>query len=163
MIVEEAIKEFLKYDPETGELIWLVQRGGAQVGDVAGTLTRSRNSGDYLRVGIDGKRYGAHVLAWYLTYGEWPAQQLDHKNGDSCDNRLCNLRLATPVENAKNRGLNVLNTSGVAGVSVIGNGWQAYIAKQYLGYFENFEDAVAARRAAEDRLGYTEAQAERLS
>lgn len=45
-----------------------------------------------------------------------PGQKVDHINGDSLDNRLCNLRICTNSENLFNRGKQVNNTSGYKGV-----------------------------------------------
>jgi len=44
-------------------------------------------------------------------------QQVDHINGDSTDNRPCNLRAVSQSENQQNRKLNVNNRSGHKNVS----------------------------------------------
>jgi hypothetical protein len=82
-----------------------------------------------------------------------PAGEVDHINGDSLDNRVRNLRCCTRQQNGVNRGLQSNNTSGHIGVYQSGNKWHAQITagrkKIYLGGFDNKEDAIAARMAAE--------------
>lgn len=43
--------------------------------------------------------------------------QVDHRNLDTLDNSRTNLRVATPSQNAQNRGKSTRNTSGYKGVS----------------------------------------------
>lgn len=63
----------------------------------------------------------------------------------------------------KNGLTNINNTSGCNGVSRSGEKWRAYIIlkrkQYYLGTFDRFEDAVAARKEAEKRLYDPEIQA----
>lgn len=85
----------------------------------------------------------------------WPPQMLDHINGVKSDNRIANLRSADHAKNAQNLKRTANNTSGAIGVvwHKLGKKWQANIVVGkktiYLGLFEDFNDAVAARRAAE--------------
>ncbi len=73
---------------------------------------------------------------------------VDHINGDTLDNRRCNLRIATQSENMRNRGKMSLNTSGYKGVHAMGKKWGAKITidkKQiHLGTFDTPEEAHAA-------------------
>lgn len=80
--------------------------------------------------------------------------QVDHINRNVLDNRKCNLRLVNCFQNSLNKKLSSRNSSGVKGVSKTkSNKWKAYITKNKkpvnLGTFENFEDAVKARKEAE--------------
>lgn len=83
----------------------------------------------------------------------------DHIHGKQSrnDNRKANLRLATISENGMNRALNVNNTSGTSGVT-----WHKQIKKWLvriqvggkrinLGTFDNLDDAVKARKEAEEK------------
>ena len=86
------------------------------------------------------------------------AIDVDHKHGtDSIwDNRRSNIRKATTVQNTRNSHCRRDNSTGVTGVCpYTKNRWQAYIyvhGKQIkLGYFDNFDEAVAARRDAEEK------------
>lgn len=83
--------------------------------------------------------------------------QVDHIHTErKNDNRKSNLRLATQSQNSMNRKIASNNTSGVPGVYYRQdtNCWRAVITKDYivyhLGDFNKFEDAVKARKAAEE-------------
>lgn len=83
----------------------------------------------------------------------------DHIHGKDTryDNRKSNLRICTKQENCMNSALYENNTSGVTGVTWHKRDmvWQARIKVNYkyihLGYFDNFEDAVKARKDAEEK------------
>lgn len=85
--------------------------------------------------------------------------KVDHIHGKETrnDNRKSNLRLCNTQQNAMNHKLNILNTSGVSGVTFdkqTGK-WMASICFKNknikLGRFVNFEDAVKARKEAEEK------------
>ena len=57
--------------------------------------------------------------------------QIDHVNGDGLDNRLCNLRLATPAQNAANNKV-ITSNSGIKGVH-FDERFQCYRAQVMLG------------------------------
>jgi len=79
---------------------------------------------------------------------------VDHINGDGLDNRRCNLREVTPLQNAMNRQDNSNNTSGVRGVSwsAMVQKWHAQIwinrKRIHLGFHEDINDAGDAYIAA---------------
>lgn len=79
---------------------------------------------------------------------------VDHINGDTMDNRRCNLRLATPRQNQQNRGMGPLNTSGIKGVrfDVRRGKWFARIRIEgrttFLGYHTTKESASEAYESA---------------
>lgn len=140
----------LDYDPVTGILTWKVYRNPrALEHQVAGYLG---NQG-YLMIGLLGKNYQAHRLAWLLHYGHWPVEQLDHINHVRTDNRICNLREVTQSANLKNKSKSKANSSNHTGVykTAVGN-WIARICVDRrqinLGTFKSLEEAVAARQAA---------------
>lgn len=84
---------------------------------------------------------------------------IDHIHGKQSryDNRKSNLRIATKSQNNMNKGLRSHNTSGVTGVCwvVRDSKWNARITinkkRINLGYFDCFDDAVKARKEAEEK------------
>lgn len=108
------LKEILHYDPETGAFTWLVTRGRMAIeGAPAGTTTKKGGR----RIGIDGRYYHAHRLAWFYVYGNWPEDQIDHRDLDSGNNRITNLREATNSQNGANKRRSDKNQSGYKGVA----------------------------------------------
>jgi hypothetical protein len=78
--------------------------------------------------------------------------QGDHINRNKLDNRKSNLRIATLIENNRNRNIQKNNTSGIIGVSwaKTNNKWRSRIGRKLLGHFDDFNDAVLARLLAEE-------------
>lgn len=164
----EVLRWVLRYDAETGTLFWLSRprmfcKSNAQwaawnaryAGKEAGRLAQD----GYRKVTVFGARYQAHRLVWLLAHGVWPTGEIDHINGDKTDNRLSNLRDVSHLENQRNQRLKANNTSGFNGVSWdrFAKRWLAYIGganRRHVGYFDTPEQAAAARRAAEQGLGF---------
>ncbi len=70
---------------------------------------------------------------------------VDHINGNGLDNRHCNLRIVPPAVNAQNRRKRAGTKSRFIGVSPCGNKWQAFIARRYLGRFDDEVEAAKVR------------------
>lgn len=141
----EQLREALEYDPRTGVFLWRRSISGPRkAGDEAGSL----NARGRRYIGVNGKLYCAHRLAWFYAHGVWPACDIDHENGNPDDNRLANLRLATRSQNNANSKVRRDNASGFKGVQKRRNKWLAYLTangKQvYLGYHSTPEAAHAA-------------------
>ena len=84
---------------------------------------------------------------------------VDHIGGSTTihDNRKSNLRIVTHSQNSMNRALAINNTSGITGVSwdnQMGK-WRVQIGinreRKHLGLYDNFDDAVKARKEAEEK------------
>jgi HNH endonuclease len=145
IVTAERLRELLNYDPETGVFTWRLADGRLVTGgDVAGT----RHSRGYIVISVGGRRYFAHRLAWLYVTGAWPTHHIDHVNGVAHDNRIANLREATPAQNTRNGKLHRDNKSGLKGVSRAGNHWRATIGigrrTVHLGCFKTPEAAHAA-------------------
>lgn len=105
----ELIKR-ITYDPETGLFVRKIRR----IKPYAGTVN---SQSGYIDIGILGKTYKAHRLAWFYVYKVWPREDIDHINGIRTDNRLCNLRSVTRRINLQNlRKPKPKNKSGFLGV-----------------------------------------------
>ena len=85
---------------------------------------------------------------------------IDHRDGNTLDNRKNNLRSVPQSVNVKNKKKNRHNTSGFRNVSFnkTVNKWVAYInidgKRTHLGSFSNIEDAAEeARKAREKHYG----------
>ena len=159
-LTQERLKSLLSYDPETGDFTWLVGGRRRQLGEIAGGPQCVGSEKFYVVIGIDGKLYYAHRLAWLCTYGAWPKNHIDHIDQDSTNNRLINLRDVSHAENHKNQKLRNRNTSGVTGVYFHNKAqkWAAQIKANgkyiHLGLFSLKDDAVRARRNAEVEYGF---------
>lgn len=88
-----------------------------------------------------------------------PSEEMcvDHINHNKFDNRKKNLRIVTSQQNSYNRTIYSRNTSGTTGVSYAKTKkkWRATISVdkkwKHLGYFDKKEDAVKARKEAEEK------------
>lgn len=79
---------------------------------------------------------------------------VDHINHNTIDNRKSNLRIVSRSQNQMN-SIQRKNKTGAKGVSKNGKRWVASIQinkkRIYLGIFKNFDDAVKARKEAEEK------------
>lgn len=146
----EQIRQLLAYDPATGIFTWRVK---ASRKTVIGAVAGCKIAAGYTVIGIGGKLYYAHQLAWLYQTGEW-LDRIDHRDGNGGNNRWLNLRPASAQQNALNSRRATSNTSGFKGVSwhKKAGKWSAYIIldgrKQHLGLHSTAEAAHAAYMTA---------------
>ncbi|EMC4142370.1 HNH endonuclease signature motif containing protein [Cronobacter sakazakii] len=167
----EYLKEALEYTPDSGVIRWKQRPKNhfktdnswrATNANFAGKVAGARDNDGYFRIGIDGRLYRSHRVAWALHYGYWPENEIDHISGDRGDNRIDNLRTVTSAANNKNLRLYSTNKTGVPGVGwyKARGKWRAKInvsgKVKHIGYFDDFCEAVKARKAAEMKLQYHE-------
>lgn len=91
-------------------------RDGALVSRTTG-VPISKNNGRYIQVRFGARTVVAHKVVWYLVKGVWPGHGIDHRDGDTFNNRIRNLRAADQSENSQNlRGAKSSNKLGLLGV-----------------------------------------------
>lgn len=171
----EILRKILRYDPDTGKLFWrkrpveMFADGARPAKSLCKTWNdlyagkeafTSLNAEGYKRGSIFRSVFHAQRVAWAIYYGESPKGEIDHENGVKSDNRIENLRDVTHRENGRNQKRKSNNVSGATGVCwhKRDERWAAYIhgnrGREYLGYFTDKSAAIAARKSAEQRLGY---------
>lgn len=155
-LTAERAREIFNYDPLTGILTWKKRpRGKRDTSLVAGYV----NTAGYLVSGVNKRRYYNHRLVWLMVHGSWPANQIDHINGNKADNTISNLRDATSAVNQQNqRHAQMNNACGLLGVCWVErlHKFKACIRKAgksiHLGMFQTPEAAHAAYLTAKRQL-----------
>jgi hypothetical protein len=105
----ESMQSILAYDAVTGDLLWRHDRSShrAKAGSIAGSRKFDSLTGrpKSIELCINKVMYQAHRIVWAIVTGvDAPSHlQIDHENRDPFDNRIGNLRLATPAQNNANR------------------------------------------------------------
>ena len=151
----ELVRKHFAYDTETGELRWRIGSRRVKVGDVAGHAVSAEDG--RIKVGFLYKTVWAHQLIWAYQTGEWPTHFIDHINRNPSDNRWCNLRAATHVENRANQ-TKTNNKYGYRGLYWIKHTskWGARVTvnnkTHHIGCYETKEKAHEAFKDAHRRL-----------
>lgn len=138
-----------------GTLTWLQpsKYHNDLIGTEAGSPMPTHSGKAYWAVQVLGRKVKRSHIVFCLTHGRWPAQQVDHINGDSLDDRPENLREATPTQNAWNHKRRAKRSPLPMGVRQAVSG--RYVArigvnkKQItIGTFDALDAAVAAYQQA---------------
>jgi hypothetical protein len=169
----ELLHKLLEYDAVEGVLRWrsrcpsMFKPGNTSAesnccawnaryaGNPAGML----NCNGYIVVMVDYRNYLAHRLIWKMAHGSDP-DEIDHVDGDRTNNLLSNFRSVSRQQNNQNMKRRKDNSSGVVGVYWIARKrrWSAEIRangrRSHLGYYAEFDEAVAARKSAEANAGF---------
>jgi len=167
-LTQDFLLSRLSYDAQTGELRWKSLPASEFSSPHAHKIFKAQYAGKiaggpswdgYWLVYLNRKKYRAHRIIWLMIYGVEP-DIIDHINGDISDNRLSNLRSVDTAANGKNRPITRANRSGTQGVSwhpKVGK-WRARISAdrkaRHLGFFNDFDAALKARKEAEAALGF---------
>jgi hypothetical protein len=132
------------FEYKDGFLYWKVKPCiRTNIGDLAGRVT----SGGYLQVGYKKKYYMVHTIIWKMHNGDIPeGLVVDHKDRNSFNNKIENLRLCTLQQNTYNRAMS--NKLGVKGVRKEHKKYRASITHNgiqiHLGQFSSLEEASTA-------------------
>lgn len=154
----EELEDKYYYKPFTGEFIRKSDSGRYKAGEVAGTTAtktgyrcvRAANSPQYV-----------HRMAFLMTYG-WLPEEIDHIDHDRKNNKIFNLRAADRYINGSNITLKKSNSSGFNGIYFCNTKkkWKARIMVKRknisLGYHDNLDDAITARKIANIKYGFHE-------
>lgn len=167
-ITPEALRQLLRYEPETGKLYWKPRpaelfkdkrsHGAWNARYAEKEALTSTDGYGYRRGCVFDRGYQAHRVIWAIHYGEWPDGHIDHINGDPTDNRAANLRPATVSQNLFNKPKYKNNASGFKGVHLdkrTGR-WRAQITaygkRETVGTFNTPEAAHAAYCEAAEKF-----------
>mgnify|MGYP003467265442 FL=1 len=128
----------IHYNADSGWFTALKSGGRRRAGDRLGYV---RPDG-YRMISVNGRWEYEHRLAWLISAGVSPTDEIDHINGARADNRLANLRPCTRSQNMMNtqkRGTILDKRSGK---------WRAALRVQgrriWLGTFATEAEAAAA-------------------
>lgn len=155
-LTRDRLCELLDVNVEKGLFFWKHTMGGkAKKGQEAGSLTAN----GYVAIRIDQHDYLSHRLMWMYIYGDFPVLSIDHIDRNKTNNNPTNLRIATEKQNSENRPLKSNNSSGHRGVFfrkyLKSKPWHVSIMSNrktiHIGYFTTLDEAIQARRMAEDK------------
>lgn len=148
MISRSDILDALIPDLDAGRLYWIKPNKyhSEKTNREAGCPRSSRAGKHYWVIKINGRVYKRGHLIFCIVHGHFPSPCLDHKNGDSLDDRPKNLREATITQNAWNHKKRARRIELPMGVRILRSGrYQARIAvnkkMMHLGTYSSPEEA----------------------
>lgn len=157
-ISPSILRNLLEYNSHTGSLFWKKRPDNKTFNKrfsqkEAGTIAVfPKTNSTYRLVTIYKKTYYAHHIIFAIVNDFYPSDVnmlIDHEDGDSLNNRLSNLRLATNRQNLFNRKLNKNNKSGKRGIffNKRTNKYIAFLSHTYLGSFNSLEEGAIKRES----------------
>lgn len=160
MITQAELKEFLEYNPLTGEFIWAKDYYRVKKGTIAKSIIISGGK-SYYRIKLKQVTYKTSRLAFLYMTGEFPTSIVDHKDGNTLNDKWENLRIASYSENSCNTVRSSANSSGIKGLSFVTINKHKYIyalishkRKQYRKYFkpQELDNAIKWIREMRENL-----------
>lgn len=154
MITQEDLLNTFTYSKESGVFTRIL------TGADCGSKYTNADGKSYVNLYINNTCQKAHRMAWLYVTGDYPANQIDHINGDGTDNSFSNLRSVTSIQNSRNQRRNKNNKSGASGVHLHRGGWRAVINMNgkeiYIGKYKDINSAKLARWVFERVCYYDE-------
>lgn len=148
------------FDYKDGWLIWKIKPSNSVN---PGDIVKTKNRAGYIVFAFMGKQYRSHRVIWEIKNKPIPeGMEIDHINHIRDDNRIDNLRVVTRRENLKNQSIQTNNSSGYTGIRYdkTRGKWKVSIKNigklKHIGYFQNIEEAISARKDAEVKYDFHE-------
>lgn len=148
---KSILQEYITYLPDTGNFIWHTPVNKKfTIGDKVGSKTTL----GYINIKFKGRQIHAHRLA-FIAMENYLPKLVDHKDRNKSNTIWSNLRQADYSLNSFNTDVRENNSSGTVGVHYDNRHekWVATIGVKnksiWLGYFDEYDDAVYARLQAE--------------
>lgn len=127
-------------------------RGQLAIIDAADYERVSQHSWSYHPNGYAHAKINKKVISLHRFLLAEPRGIIDHKNGNGLDNRRCNLRIVTVLQNSRNRKPNKNRRYKGVGYDSRNGKWRARIRVNYrhlfLGYFLSEKEAARAYNRA---------------
>lgn len=151
MLEYKDVLDWLDYDYCSGKFTWIKDIRRGMAGKEAGCV---RPDGRRV-IRFKGTLYYASHLAWLMSRMHWPQYEIDHIDGNPSNDAFDNLRDVPGVVNSRNQSsrawdCNVYQTPDGM--------WGCYVLvgrkKIRLGKFTTVEEAVAARREAQEAMHF---------
>ena len=147
ILTQDLLKEFVKYDPDTGFFFIFLNKQTRDNTRPLGSVVGHMSGDGYVHFSFFGKKRKAHRMAWLYMTGSMPNGIIDHIDGDKTNNKFSNLRDVTTTQNSANMH-KICSRTGFRGVyeNIKKGVVVSYVAqydKKHLGSFNTPEEASA--------------------
>ncbi len=154
-MTSKILHELFNYDSLTG----IFTQTGKGRTHKKGTVSGTRRPDNYIQITYRKKFYLAHRLAFLYMTGNFPKEEIDHKNHIKNDNRWSNLKEISRHNNSKNRTLSSNNKTGYHGITTYGKKFRVQIHNnkkrgETIGYYNTLDEAILVRKKKELEYGY---------